>query len=95
MTDAEITAVIKGLHPDLEVGDMELRVARAIAAAERERWIKMVDRLVSALELRKEGEIRLVDMIPGIIEAERERCAMVAEMPDMAKVDIVRVIRNG
>lgn len=59
MTDAEIAAVIKGLHPDLEVGEMELRVARAVALAER------------------------------------ERCARVAEMPDMAKVDIVRVIRNG
>ena len=59
MTDQEIREVISGLHPDLEVGEMELVVCRAIAAAER------------------------------------ERCAKVAEMPNMAPADIARVIRNG
>lgn len=40
MTDQEIRGVISGLHPDLEVGEMELVVCRAIAAAEREALLK-------------------------------------------------------
>lgn len=36
MTDAEIRAVFRELHPDLKVGRMEMVVARSIAAAERE-----------------------------------------------------------
>ena len=59
MTDAEITAVIQGLHPDLKVGEMELRVGRAIA------------------------------------QAEKERCARIAEIEHMTPKDIVRVIRSN
>ena len=59
MTDQEIAEVIRGLHPDLKVGPMELLVGRAIA------------------------------------KAEQERCAKIAEMPNMSPADIARVIRNG
>ena len=59
MTDAEITAVIGGLHPDLNVGELELRVSRAIA------------------------------------QAERERCAKIAEIEHMTPKDIARVIRSN
>lgn len=43
MTDQEITEVIQSLHPDLKVGEMELRVGRAIAAAEKEQCARIAE----------------------------------------------------
>lgn len=43
MTDQEITEVIQSLHPDLKVGEMELRVGRALVAAEQERCVRIAE----------------------------------------------------
>ena len=85
MTDAEIIEVIHGLHPDLKVGEMELRVAQAIAAAERKNCARVLI-----------GSVRATDeAIKAAVAAERDRCAKIAEIPGMTSKDIVRAIRNG
>ena len=43
MTDQEITEVIQSLHPDLQVGEMELRVGRAIAFWESQACAKIAE----------------------------------------------------
>lgn len=85
MTEAEITEVIQGLHPDLKVGEMELRVMLAIAEAERKKCAKA---MLGAVEAQDAA-------IKAAVAAERERCAGIAEIEHMTPRDIARVIRSN
>jgi hypothetical protein len=85
MTDSEITEVIRSLHPDLKVGEMELRVGRALVSAT---YRKSAEMLLQSIDSSDRG-------IEMAVAAERERCAKIAEIEHMTPKDIVRVIRSN
>ncbi len=43
MTEAQIRAIIKGLHPDIKVSEGDVRLFQAIAEAERQACIDIIN----------------------------------------------------
>jgi len=65
MTDAEITEIVEGLHLDIELDELGLVVARAIAAAERKACAKVATDYVQGFD-REYAEVG--QEIAGLIE---------------------------